>query len=252
MLEIQKPFFDELAVFEDLDLSFNRKISNVELQENYQKICALLNVFIKTMYKSGKEGSIPEKIQDILFNYIKLKAMLPRKYLTSFEINRLDFFFYGGLKDVTDSRAGIIIAYLIIARCFVQTILLHIKENFPQYKSHPMIYQNALLLGSLLHYITNSSFAKDPPYIKKVIGLTNYYRNHHLYNQEIEENQDLVRNIRQSNLDKDELKDSLIPDNELFRFIQDNNVYIERFKGYLTGWAVSSGKYIKQKRDNRS
>ena len=245
LIDIQKSFFDELVGSLNTELSLNKtNVSKVKLEENYQKISALLNIFIKNLYKLNKETTtIPEKIISIISDYIKPNAIFPRKYLTTYEVNRLDFYLNGELKNVTDARGTMIITYLVISRCFVQTIMLHYKELFPQHKSNDLITNNAFVIGSILHYLTNDTFKSNPPRLDKLLSLNNYYRNNHLYNKELEENSEYYH----LSLDKDELANNLLPVDESKRFLQDNSVYIERFKGFLFNWGESVMKQVRLK-----
>ena len=44
---------------------------------------------------SSKLQDIPERVQNIIYKYIKDKGYFPKKYLLSYQINSLDFNFYG-------------------------------------------------------------------------------------------------------------------------------------------------------------
>lgn len=247
VMSIETLFWEEFKVFPNLNLSFNNYSGKLTIQEQSQKIMALINIFMRNLIsKTSKGTEIPEKIQEILYKYIREKAYFPKKYLSTFEINRLDFNFYGGTKNVGDAQIGMITAFLILSRTVVQQIMMHPIENFEQFKTFPYIQLTCKYIGSILHYLTREAFRATPTMVKDVLALLNYYRNYHIYNEAVEKQQDYFNN----NLafkDYDELEENLVPLNTINEFFNLNQKWVEGIKRYIFQWAVTLGRYVRLK-----
>jgi len=247
LIQIQKSFFDEFKVFPDMNLQFSNQSSSLKISEQSQKIIALLSIFLNNLLSnSANVNIIPEKIQRILYNYIRNRAYFPKGFLTTFEINRTDYNFYGGTKNNTDSVMGMLIALFIISRTFVHQILLHPIELFDEFKKFPYIQVNCKYIGSILHYITRDAFKTAPPMVKEILALFNFYRNYHIYNDQIEKDSDFFNN----NIvykDNDELSEDLVVEETISKFFEDNAKWCNSFKKHVFQWAVTVGKFIKAK-----
>ena len=131
-----------------------------QLQWNLlQKIIALIKKYLENLIsRSTKLVDIPERVQKIIYDFIKERAYYPKKYLSTFQVNRIDYNFYGGTKGLTDDQIGMIVAFLIISGVTVQQILLHMKENFVEFRNYPNIEITAKYIGSIMHYLTRDTF----------------------------------------------------------------------------------------------
>ena len=190
---------------------------------------------------SKKMQDIPERVQEILYNYIKDKGYFPKKYLSTYQIIRVDFNFYGGKKKLEVDQVGMILAFLIISGITVQQILLHMKENFVEFKKCPNIDITAKYIGSIMHYLTIDTFISSPTKLKDIFSLMNYYRNYHIYNEELE-NDNLYNVFR----DEDEYAQYLIPKSSITEFwnLEVNLEFINFFKKFVYSWACTLGKSI--------
>ena len=83
---------------------------------------------------SSKLSKIPERVQQIIYEYMKDGAYFPKKYLTTFQICRLNFEFYGATKNLTDEQSAMILAFLLLSIISSQKILCNIRETVKQYK----------------------------------------------------------------------------------------------------------------------
>ena len=196
--------------------------------------------------KSSKLSDVPEKIQSIIYEYIKDKGYFPKKYLSTFQVNRLNFDFYGASKKLNESQVGMIIAYLIISGVTIQQILLHMRDIFVEFKKFPNIDISAKYIGSIIHYLTRDTFNNEPSIFKEIIALMNYYRNYHLFNEQVEKQQDIF----ESNMvyvDNDEFAEFLIPENTINKFWTFNTSFVETYKNFIFAWACKLGKLIKLK-----
>ncbi len=79
IISIEKPFWEEFEVFEDLDLSFKNIDSKMKIQKQSQKLIALIKKYLENLV-SRKIRDIPESIQKILYKYIKERAFYPKSY----------------------------------------------------------------------------------------------------------------------------------------------------------------------------
>jgi hypothetical protein len=250
LIKIEEPFWEEFKIYEDLDLSFSNKDTQNKIQKQSLKIIVFIKKFLENLIaKTTKLNSIPQKIQEIIYEYIKERAFFPKEYLNSFQVNRLDFEFYGATRNITSARAGMVLAYLIISGVLVQQILIHMREVFKEYKKLPKIGTNALYIGSIIHYLTRDSFLNSPKVVTNCIGLFNYYRNYHLYNELIEKQEDSFRGMLtlEGTENDDEYAEFLVPENNISAFWKLNPAFVETFKKFIYSWAVKLGKLIKLK-----
>lgn len=196
--------------------------------------------------KTTKIGDIPHKIQEILYEYIRERGYFPKDYLTTFQVNRLDFEFFGGMRNVTVPRAGMVLAYLIICGVFVQQILLHIRDVFTEFKKYKSIETSALYIGSIIHYLTRDTFIHGPRVVKTCLGLFNYYRNYHSYNEYIEKQKDSFKGALelQGTENDDEYGEFLVPENDISDFWKFNSAFVDTYKKFIYGWAVKLAKLI--------
>ena len=247
IIGIEEPFWNEFKIFQDLDLRFKNIDSKMKIKKQSQKIIAMIKKFLENLIgKSTKLSDVPENIQKIFYKFIKEKAFYPKSYLSTFQVNRLDFHFYGGTRNMNDNQGGLILAFLIICGVTVQQILLHIGEIFREFKNLPNVIESAKFIGSLLHYLTRDTFMKEPQIQKELIALMNYYRNYHIFNEEVEKQQDLLHNNMTFN-DEDQFAEFLEPESNITSFWDNNPSFIETFQTFVFGWAVRLSKLIRLK-----
>lgn len=248
VIHIEQSFWDEFKIFEDLNVSFKNIDTKIKIQEKSQIIIAMIKKYIENLItNTSKLSLIPNEIQKLLYKYTRDKNYFPKKYLTSFQVNRLEFNVYGAIQNVTDAQAGMILAYLIICGVSVQQILLHMKDVFPEFKHYPYINITGKYIGSILHYLTRDTFAKEPEMTKELLLLLNYYRNYHLYNEQVERKRDEFRNNEIDIKDIDEFEESLIPEDSITLFWDLNKAFINTFKDYIYAWGVRLSGIIKRK-----
>lgn len=240
-------FVEELKIFPDLNLQFHNHSGKLNIQAQSQKIMAILKILIVEIAKrSNRLQDVPEKIQELIYKYIREKAYFPKKYLSTFEINRLDFNFYGGLKNSSDAQIGMIVAFLILSKTTILQILLHPKENFELFKNFKHIEISCKYLGSILHYLTRDSFNASPPVVKDLLALMNYYRNYHIYNDVVEKQQDVINNNMVFK-DQDEISKELVPEATITEFWNMNARWCGQMKNLIFQWGVNLARQIRIK-----
>ena len=247
IISIEQPFWNEFKVFKDLNLSYKNTSSKMKIAKETQKIKAIIQKFVENLiHKTTKLKDIPEVIQKILYNYIKERAYFPKKFLTTNQIYRLDFHFYGGTRMVNDDEASMILSFLIINAIVVQLILLHIGQNFAEFKGLTDIEKSAKYIGSIIHYLTRDTFKGEPKIHKIFEAVLNYYRNYHEENEDLNACEDIFGEDMIYK-DKDEVTKYLIPYEEISEFWELNKDFVENYKKLIHGWATHFCQIIKGK-----
>ena len=192
-----------------------------------------------------KLSMIPQEIQNILYEYIREKGYYPKKYLSSFQYNRLDFDFYGRTKNMNDKRGGLILAFLIISGITVQEILLHLHELFPKYNSNPYIISNCKYIGSLLHFLTRDTFNNNPQIQNDSLSLVNYYRNYHINEDEIRKQKNIIFPNYKIFKDKDEFAQFLVSESKINQVWEIDPDFVDTYKKFIFEWAVNLSKLLR-------
>ena len=247
---ILEPFWTEFRVFEDFDVSFKKSDFKSKKAKQSQKIIAIIKKFMENLIaKTAKMSDVPDKIQQIIYEYIKERAYFPKEYLTTFQTNRLDFDFYGASRNVNSAQGGMILAYLIICGVLVQQILIHMKDVFKEFQKFPKINISAKYIGSVIHYLTRDTFINSPKVVTNCLGLFNYYRNYHIYNEQIEKQEDSFKGLLtlHGTENDDEYAEFLIPEEEIKDFWKLNPAFVETYKKFIYAWSVKLCKLIKLK-----
>ena len=153
LIAIEEPFWNEFKIFDDLNVSFKNSDAKNKIKKQSQKIIAIIKKFMENLIsRSSKLSDIPTKVQKILYEFIKNRAYFPKKYLSTYQVNRIDFEFYGGARLITVPQAGMIISYLLICGICVQQILLHMRDVFIEFTKFPYIDISGKYIGSIMHF----------------------------------------------------------------------------------------------------
>ena len=250
LISIEEPFWNEFRVFEDLDLSFSNKDSQNKIKSQSLKIIVIIKKFMENLIsKTTKLTDIPDRIQEIIYEYIRERGFFPKQYLTTFQTNRIDFEFFGGTRNINSTKAGMILAYLIICGVLVQQILLHIKDVFKEFKKNKNVENSAKYIGSIIHYLTRDTFISNPQVVKSCLGLFNYYRNYHIYSAQIEKQEDSFRGMLtlEGTENDDEYAEFLVPEENITQFWNMNPAFVETYCKFIFSWAKKLAKIIKLK-----
>ena len=239
IISMEESFFNEFRNYK----KFNSKLGE-ESQISKKSIHKIIKIFINNLEESIND--IPEKVQSVLFQYIKKVSYFPKKYLSTFQIIRMDFNFYGGTKNLTIIHKGMILSYLIINGVCVQQILLHINDVFSEFSECDDIDGAARNVGSILHYLVRDIFKEKLKKTNDVLALFNYYRNYHLYNEQIENLKDKINkkiNIKENDKD-DEYIRLLLTYREVKEFFDENEKFINEIKIDIYNWSIELAKII--------
>lgn len=246
-----------------------------------------LKLFLKTLIVNATEiQELNTKVQEILYSYIRDRVYFNKHFLSSFEVNRLKFNFFGETTENTKSGRAMILSYLIIIKTFIHYGLLN-DENIDNENN---IANNANILNefnitkttkmfikifvSILHFITRETFRNKPVMIRNKNNLCNYYRNYQIYNSDIDNSKDKdlldINNLKNSykyynnNLlneyitdvnytDIDEYyKDNLmVPEEIVFAYCRKYSDFVDSYKSSLYKWSVLLANNLKRKYGKR-
>ena len=240
VISIEESFFNEFANYKQ----FNYKLN---LKGEKKQILNIVKIYIENLKSSLDD--LPDKVQSVLIEYIKQKCYFPRKYLSKFQIYRIDFNFYGGTKNLTIYQSAMILSFLIINGVSVQQILLHLRQVFTEYSDCYEVDGAVRTIGSILHYLVRDIFKRKQKKINDILAIFNYYRNYHLYNAQIEQLKDKINekiNIEEND-NEDEYGGSLLSYREVEDFFNQNSKYINEFKEDIYNWSIDLAQKIKNK-----
>ena len=250
LIAIEEPFWNEFKIFDDLNVSFKNSDAKNKIKKQSQKIVAIIKKFLENLVsRSSKLSDIPARVQNILYEFIKERGYFPNKYLTKYQINRIDFEFYGGRRKISVSQGGMIISYLLICGICVQQILLHMRDVFIEFAKFPYIDITGKYIGSIMHYLTRDTFMYEPSLVKDTLALFNFYRNYHIYNEQIEKQHDIFSGnlMMQDTENEDEFSEYLINENDISEFWNLNPKFIETYKNFVSAWSMKLAKSIQLK-----
>ena len=244
IISIEKPFFEEFKIFKDLSQVLNSN-SKIKISKENKKIKGIIKKFQENLLSKTKKLK-DEIIEKILYNFIKERAYFPHSFLTTNQVYRIDFHFYGGTRMINDYEASMILAYLLINGIVVQQILLNIGKNFNEYKGIKDISTIAKYVGSIIHYLTRETFKDKPKMHKNFWSVLNYYRNYNTINEELEACNDIYgRDMKY--IEKDQFTKYLIPFEEVQEFWELNKEFVQNYKNSVYVWAVYLARWIKGK-----
>ena len=247
IIDIEKPFIDIFQKYERVNIRFRNNDSEIKINKKSEQLYKLIKIFMENLIGNTKKLSdIPQEIQNILYEYIREKGYYARKYLTSFQYNRLDFDFYGRTRYMNDKRGGLILAFLIISGITVQQILLHLHELFPKYNNNPYIISNCKYIGSLLHFLTRDTFKNNPQIQIDGLSLINYYRNYHINDDEVKNQKNIYPNYKIFK-DKDQFAQFLVSESKITPVWEINPSFVETYKKFIFEWAVNLSKILRIK-----
>ena len=244
IISIEQPFWNEFKVFKNLNLSFKHSNSKIKKEKEIQKIIAIIKKYMENLIlKTQKLKDIPLRIQKILYNFLKEKNYFPKLFLSTNQVNRLDFHFYGSTRMMNESQRSMLLSFLLINGVTVQQILLHIGEHFPEFKNLKDINTSAKIIGSIIHYLTRDTYSNNPNMIKNFFALLNYYKNYHLNNNEINNCEDIFGDDMIYK-DYDEFTKYLINKSDLSEFWDFDTKFIETYQEFIYGWGVKLSNLI--------
>ena len=249
IISLEKPFLSEFIKYDSINLKLKENESKKNIKRKSGKIMKLIKKFMENLIGNSETLSyIPNEIRKILYNYIKENAYFAKNYLSIFQLNRLDFNFYGATKNMNDERRGLILAYLIICGISVQQILLYIHEIIKGF-NNPYIINNSRYIGSLLHYLTRYTFSNHPKKLNNVLSLLNYYNNYK--EKKINENEIFYKKVIYED-DMDQFSEFLESKSQFIHFYNENHEFVETYEKFIYIWAINLSKSLNSEFSNKN
>ena len=254
ILTIEDLCWDEFEMLIDENCAFEKGDSKNKIRRESLKIIGILEKYIECLITgSSKLKNIPERIQQIIYDFIKPGAYFPKKYLSTFLIARLDFDFLGKTRNVTEEKSAMILSFLILSIVTSQEILCNVRETIKQYRNYANVLISAKYLASILHILVKNTFKNDVEPLDDIYALFNYYRNYHLENEFIEKKEN--KNISKENyefeglpdVNEDEYMAYFVSEDDLEDFFDTNSGFVDTFKNNIFIWALKLSKLIKDK-----
>ena len=254
IITIEDLCWDELEILIDENCAFEKGDSKNKIRKESLKIIGILKKYIEYIITgTTKLKNIPERIQQILYEFIKNGAYFPKKYLSTFLISRLDFDYMGKTRNITEEQSAMILAFLLLSIISSQEIFCNIRETIKQYRNYANVLISAKYLGVILHILVKKTFKNDVEPLDDIFALFNYYRNYHLENEFIEkkENKNIAKNNYEfeglPNVDEDEYSLYFIKEEDIEVFFDTNDEFVETCKNNIFIWSLKLAKLIKDK-----
>ena len=254
MLDIQGKYWQNLTKLKKFNLNFTEydedKISKIK--KDSKILNKLINIYFSNLKnQTDNMEQIPEEVQRIIYRFIKKKTYFPKDYLSLFEINRLNFDFYGTCLNNSLEQSAMILSYLLISSITVEQIFLNIQFIFKELESYDNISLWAKYLGSVMYYISRNAFVNKIK-IKKnnYFNLFNYYRCYQKRNDIIdkENNIEILLGIKESNVneknDKEIWSKILIDKKIIDKYLENNSETVENFLNILFEWSINLARFI--------
>ena len=240
IFSIEKKVFKDFQYFKTIILTYNN------LEKHMKKIKSIIKKLMENLFKIKELKDIPKQVQEILYKFIKDKAYFPHSYLTTNQIYRIDFHYYGYLRLVNEKEAGMILAFLLINGILVQQIILNLGKHINEYYELKEIKINGKYIGSIIHNLARESFKNKLKIHHNFLSVLNYFRNYRTTNKDLE-NSDNILGRDMIYHDKDEFSKYLINFSDISIFWGVNGTFIDSVKKNIYNWSVFIAKLIKEK-----
>ena len=257
IIEIQGDFWKNLLKFKDINISFNKFDNSEEISLNSKIIIQFIDEFLYNIkIKTNDIKIIPNKIQYIIYKYIKKNAYYPFKYLNTFHLKRLSFDFYGSCLNTSLEESAMNLSYLLISNISVQQIFLNIKYIFKEVKDYENILIACKYIASIIYYLERNAFVKIKKY-NSYIDMFNYFKCYKIENDIDEKEYNIKVLLGISKMTKilkykDYLNDDiyynlLIDDKSIDKFWQLNSSIMKKISNSFFVWSLNLAKLILNK-----
>ena len=243
ILSFEKPFLNEFKNYENMKLKIKEEDSEEKINKKSEIIMKIIKIYMENLIGNTKE--IPVNIKKILNRFIRENTYYPKKYLSIFQLKRLDFNLYGGTRNMNNEKGGLILSFLLICGITVQQILLHLHEIINGFNNYNNVISNCKYIGTLLHYLTKETFSDDYQIPNDTFSLLNYCRNYHLYENKIEDSSSLFP-IVNLNDENDQFNQFLYSNDIILPFFNNNPYFVETYKVFIFNWSVDLSKFIRE------
>lgn len=213
-------------------------------------IMYLLKIFMKNLIeKASSLSDIPYKIQELLYSYIRERVYYSKSFLSTYEINRLSFNFFGETIKNTKSAMGMLLSLLVISKSVIHYGLFKVdpkeSNSFFEGDLTEGSIQILKVFSSILHYITRETFKNKPMMMRMRSNLLNYYRNYKIYVPDVEEEVNEFSDIPYSDID--EYYTNMIDEDISYYYCLVHREFVEEYKKSLYNWSVLLSNQLKRK-----
>ena len=255
-------YWKNMLIFKDINTNFTEFDTAKTISKYSKEFIGFISDFIYNLQmKTNDIEQIPEKVQVIIYRYIKKKAYFPRQYLNLFHIKRLKFDFFGSCINNTLEESAMILCYFIISSISVQQIFLSIQYIFPELKPYENIFIAVKFISSILYYLERNAFVKKVKINNNYIDLFNYYRCYDLRNDLIDKENDInillgitksVNIIKyKDNLRYDNYFKLLVDDMVIDKFWENNFKIMKKISNSLYLWTMNLAILILDKYEKK-
>jgi hypothetical protein len=260
MLDIQGKYWKSFTKLKKFNRTFTEFDDKDKIMNDSKILNKLINIYFSNLKNQTNDmEQIPEEVQKIIYRFIKKKTYFPNNYLTLFEINRLNFDFYGSCLNNSLEQSAMILSYLLISSITVQQIFLNIKFIFKQLEAYDNISLWAKYLGSIMYYLSRKTFINKLKINNyNYLNLFNYYRCYHIRNEIIdkENNIEILLGIKASNANQKNNKEIcskfLIDKKIIDNYLENNSETVETFSNILFEWSMNLTKFILNRFDKEN
>ena len=94
IVTLEEPCWEEFEIFIEENCAFQKGDTKNKIRRESLKIIEVIKKYVEYIITgTSRLNLIPERVQQIIYEYIKNGAYFPKKYLTTFQISRLNFDF---------------------------------------------------------------------------------------------------------------------------------------------------------------
>lgn len=252
---IQNSLIIELQEIKDLKIKVKFETLNYHKNPVIFKKDEIFQYFLKKFFKTlilnaTEIKEISLKVQEMLYSYIRDGIYYSKNFLSSFEINRLKFNFFGETLDNTKSSRGMLLALLIVSKVFIHSGILKSDDD-----DHDVFYPGQInenlsdfldIFGSLLQFIVRETFRNRPVMMRNRNNLNNYFRNYKIFNPEIEEPiTDYITDLNYSDID--EYYNNMIDESFVFSYCSRYSKFVADLQDSIYKWSVLLGNHLRRK-----
>jgi len=137
--------------------ALNDKILDVRINFIAERVKGLFDKLIQRT----TSDALGKNLIHFLISISENTGVLPRDFMFDFELKRLQFTYYGTLKQMTPNRSKMIMGSLILIRILIHKIILRPWTVFYDIKKSKVNKQNLLTVASVLYYITTGLYKRN-------------------------------------------------------------------------------------------
>jgi len=162
LISAGEKYIRELVLEPKLELfcykkALNDKVLDVRINFIAERVKGLFDKLIqRTTF-----DALGKNLIHFMISMSESTGVLPRDFMFDFELKRLQFTYYGTLKQMTPNRSKMIMGSLILIRILIHKIILRPWTVFYDIKKTKVNKQNLLTIASVLYYLTTGLYKRN-------------------------------------------------------------------------------------------